>query len=52
LIEARNKNLEIRESITKGIHIVNLAEHQVKNSEEVLSFLKKGDETKIIAETK
>lgn len=52
LIEPKGKNLEIRESISKGIHIVNLAEMEVKDVEQVLSYLHKGDETKIIAATK
>lgn len=52
LIEPANKNLEIRESISKGIYINRLAECSVKNREEVLGYLIKGDESKIIAETK
>lgn len=47
-----NKNLEIRESISKGIYINRLAENNVSNEEDILKYLLLGDESKIIAETK
>lgn len=52
LIEPANKNLEIRECITKGIYINRLTECKVDNSEEVLKYMWKGDQSRIIAETK
>jgi len=52
LIEPTNKNLEIRESISKGIYINRLSECNVKNCEEIMKYLLQGDESKIIAETK
>lgn len=52
MIEPSSKNLEIRESISKGIYINRLAEFGVKDREEVLKYLVQGDESRIIAETK
>jgi len=51
-MNCKGKNLEIRESLSKGIHIVNLSELAVKNAQQVLTHLTRGDETKMIAETK
>lgn len=47
-----NKNLEIRESISKGIYINRLSECKVKNREEVMKYLLQGDEGRIVAETR
>ena len=52
MIEPANKNLEIRESISKGIYINRLAECGVNSEEEVLKYMWQGDESRIIAETK
>ena len=52
MIEPANKNLEIRESISKGIYINRLADLPVKTADEVLKYMWQGDESRIIAETK
>jgi hypothetical protein len=52
LIDPQNKNLEIRESISKGIYINRLTEFVVKTREEVLKYMWQGDESRITAETK
>ena len=52
MIEPTNKNLEIRESISKGIYINRLAECAVSTQEDVLKYMWQGDESRIIAETK
>lgn len=52
LIDPSNKNLEIRESISKGIYINRLSECDVSGIDEVLKYMCLGDESKIIAETK
>lgn len=52
MIDPNNKNLEIRESISKGIYINRLTEFAVKTREEVLRYMWQGDESRIIAETK
>ena len=52
MIEPANKNLEIRESISKGIYINRLAECSVATQEAVLKYMWQGDESRIIAETK
>jgi hypothetical protein len=44
--------LEIRECFTRGIYINRLSDCQVNNREDVLKYLWKGDESRIIAETK
>jgi hypothetical protein len=52
LIEPGNKNLEIRESITAGIYINRLSDNKVRNVEEVLEFMDRGDEVRNVAATK
>jgi hypothetical protein len=52
LIDSSNKNLEIRESISKGIYINRLTEIKVSNKDEVMKYLVQGDEARIVAETK
>lgn len=52
LIDNNNKNLEIRESIAKGIYINRLKECDVKTKEEVLAYMEQGEQSRIIAETK
>ncbi len=52
MIDSNNKNLEIRESIAKGIYINRLKECEVKNREEIMKYMFLGDEARIIAETK
>ena len=52
LIEPNNKNLEIRESISKGIYINRLSECNVTTREQVLKYMWQGDDQRIIAETK
>lgn len=52
LITAANKNLDIRESITKGIYVNNLTEKDVSSCAEVLDYMLKGDEVRNVAETK
>ena len=52
LIEPSNKNLEIRESLNKGVFVNNLTEILVNNSEKAIQLLNKGENNKIIAETK
>lgn len=52
MIDNNNKNLEIRESIAKGIYINRLKECDVKTKEEVLAYMEQGELSRIIAETK
>lgn len=52
MIEPVNKNLEIRESISKGIYINRLAECAVSDSKQVMKYLLLGDDSRNIAETK
>lgn len=52
LIDPNNKNLEIRESISKGIYINRLSECNVTTREQVLKYMWQGDDQRIIAETK
>lgn len=52
LICANNKNLEIRESIAKGIYINRLSENDANSADEVLRFMELGDEGRNVAETK
>ena len=52
MICSNNKNLEIRESIAKGIYINRLSENDVTNADEVLKLMEQGDEVRNIAETK
>lgn len=52
LLNANNKNLEIRESSQKGVFVNNLTEIQVTNPEKAMQLLKQGDSIRVIAETK
>lgn len=52
LITPSNKNLEIRESISNGIYVNRLTEKDVGSANEVLDYLKEGDEYRNVAETK
>ena len=52
LIDSSKKNLEIRESSLKGIFVNNLSEISVTNLEKTMQLLNKGENNRIIAETK
>lgn len=52
LLNANNKNLEIRESAQKGVFVNNLTEVLVTNTEKAMQLLKQGDSVRVIAETK
>lgn len=52
LIVPANKNLEIRESITQGIYVNRLSVNDVNTAEEALDLMIKGDDARIMAETK
>ena len=52
LIDTSKKNLEIRESPNKGIFVNNLSEITVTNVEKAMQILNKGENNRIIAETK
>ena len=52
LIDSTKKNLEIRESGSKGIFVNNLSEIIVTNVEKAMQLLNKGETNRIIAETK
>ena len=52
LIDCSKKNLEIRESASKGIFVNNLSEITVTNVEKAMQLLNKGESNRIIAETK
>ena len=52
LLNANNKNLEIRESTQKGVFVNNLTEVLVTNTDKAMQLLKQGDSVKVIAETK
>lgn len=52
MIDSRQKNLEIRESISKGTHINRLSENEVSSYQEVERFLEQGDIARNVAETK
>ncbi len=52
LLDARKKNLEVRESVQRGIFVDNLTEISVDSYERVNSLIKQGDSVKMIAETK
>ena len=52
LIDSSKKNLEIRESGAKGIFVNNLSEIMVTNLEKAMQLLNKGENNRIIAETK
>ena len=52
LIDTNKKNLEIRESPNKGIFVNNLSEIVVTNVDKAMQILNKGENNRIIAETK
>ncbi|MCQ2819903.1 MAG: hypothetical protein MJ252_21775 [archaeon] len=52
LVDPKKKNLEIRESIAKGVFVNNLTETVVQNAEKVLQILNEGERNRVIAETK
>lgn len=52
LLNANNKNLEIRESAQKGVFVNNLTEVVVTNTDKAMQLLKQGDSVRVIAETK
>ena len=52
LLDSSKKNLEIRESIEKGIFVNNISEITVTNSEKAMGLLNKGELNKVTAETK
>ena len=52
LIDTTKKNLEIREAPNKGIFVNNLSEITVTNVEKAMQILNKGENNRIIAETK
>ncbi len=52
LLDPLKKNLDIRESITKGIFVENLTEIHTESLEKAIHLLMQGDNVKITAETK
>ena len=52
LLDSKKKNLEVRESVQKGIFVDNLTEISVDSYERVNNLIKQGDSVKMIAETK
>lgn len=52
LINSSKKNLEIRESVAKGVFVNNLTEVVVNNYEKVIQLLNTGENNRIFAETK
>ena len=52
LIEPSNKNLEIRENLNKGVFVNNLTEILANNCDKAIQLLNKGENNRIIAETK
>ncbi len=52
LLNANNKNLEIRESVQKGVFVNNLTEVLFTNTDKAMQLLKQGDSVRVIAETK
>ena len=52
LIDLSKKNLEIRESSAKGIYINNVSEIAVTNIDNAMNLFNKGENNRIIAETK
>lgn len=52
LLNANNKNLEIRESAQKGVFVNNLTEVLVTDTDKAMQLLKQGDSVRVIAETK
>jgi hypothetical protein len=52
LLDTSKKNLEIRESLQKGIFIANVTEIPLNSSEKAIALIDQGDCVKVIAETK
>lgn len=52
LINTSKKNLEIRESVAKGVFVNNLTEIEVDDYDKVIKILNTGESNRIIAETK
>ena len=52
LLDNSKKNLDIREGLNKEVFVNNLTEVKVCNSNDVMSLLKKGEDNRIVAETK
>lgn len=52
LLDSSKKNLEIRESLQKGVFINGLTEIPITNLEKAVQLLKQGDNVRVIAETK
>jgi kinesin family protein 15 len=44
LLEPSKKNLDVRENKDKGIYVDQLSEYEVKNLEDTINYLEKGDE--------
>ena len=52
LIDSSKKNLEIRESVAKGVFVNNLTEVVVPSYEKVIQIMNTGENNRMIAETK
>ena len=52
LLDNSKKNLDIREGLNKEVFVNNLTEVKVCNSNDVMSLLKRGEDNRIVAETK
>jgi hypothetical protein len=52
LLDASKKNLEIRESLQKGIFIANVTEIPLNTPEKAIALIDQGDTVKVIAETR
>ena len=52
LLNPKNRGLEVRESVQKGIFVANLTEIDVGSYPEALDLLERGDRSKTVAETK
>lgn len=52
LLDNTKKNLDIREGLNKEVFVNNLTEVKVCNSNDVMSLLKRGEDNRIVAETK
>ena len=51
LLDVSKKNLDVRESISQGVYIQGLSSKECKNQAEMMSFVEKGEEARIIAAT-
>ena len=52
LLDPSRKNLDVRESIERDVYIANLTEERVNDESDTMRYLQRGDESRIIAETK